>query len=94
MPLIKNYVPGLILNVSWSVFLPPNTPPEIAKWHTEQIRRALNTTQARAYFYTNFASINTPATNPAGLIHAIADLQKTWNKVAETMLKEKNNANL
>jgi len=88
VPLMKNYVPGLIIHASWSVFLPPNTPPAVTKWYTVQFKQSLDTTQARAYFYTNWATINPKAIGPAGLSNNIAVVQQQWSKSAEAVLRD------
>lgn len=84
--LARNHVPGLVIHVSWSVFLPPRTPPHIVSWYATQFQQALNTTEARAFFYSNFATINPQAQTPAGLTNTIVDLRRTWNRTAETVL--------
>jgi tripartite-type tricarboxylate transporter receptor subunit TctC len=90
VPLMKNYVPGLIIHASWAVFLPPKTPPAVAEWYAVQFKQALNTTQARAYFYTNWATINPKAMGPAGLSNNITTLRQQWNKSAEAVLRDQN----
>lgn len=88
VPLMKNYVPGLIIHASWSVFLPPKTPPAVVEWYTDQFRQALNTTQARAYFYTNWATINPKAIGPVGLSNSITGLRQQWSRSAEAVLRD------
>jgi tripartite-type tricarboxylate transporter receptor subunit TctC len=87
--LAKNHVPGLVINVSWSVFLPPRTPPHVVAWYTTQFQQALNTSEARAFFYSNFATINPKAQSSSGLANAIADLRQNWNRTAEAVLVDK-----
>lgn len=84
--LARNHVPGLVIHVSWSVFLPPRTPHHVVSWYADQFRKALNTTEARAFFYSNFATINPQAQSPAGLTTAIADLRSVWMRTAESVL--------
>lgn len=88
-PLMKQYVPGLSINASWSVFLPPGTPPDITAWYNEQFKQALTTTEARGYFYSNWASIDSNAVGSQGLVNNITLLKQQWSNIADQVLIEK-----
>ena len=88
VPLMKTYVPGLEINASWSVFLPPNTTPEITKWYVDQFQQATAKSDPKEYFRAGWAVIDPTAQGPAGLAASIYRLKKNWYRLAEETLKE------
>jgi tripartite-type tricarboxylate transporter receptor subunit TctC len=85
--LMKDYVDGLEINASWSVFLPPGTPANIVKWYADQFQKALASEQTKEYFSAGWATIDTTALGPQGLTASISKLKKTWLETARQVLK-------
>ena len=87
--LMRQYVPGLIINTSWSVFLPPGTSIDIVAWYTEQFKKSLATAEAREYFHSNWSAIDNNDVGPQGLTNHIKLLKQQWINTANMILTEK-----
>ena len=85
--LMKDHVPGFILDAAWSVFLPPGTPSEITKWYSDTFVNALKDPAAKKYYETNWAVIDKNALGQQGLTTSISDLRRTWMPISKKVLK-------
>jgi tripartite-type tricarboxylate transporter receptor subunit TctC len=87
VPAINQLVPGYNIGLHWSLFLPPGADQDIVDWYVEQITRALNTTHARAYFYTRSINIERDLGSRA-MAHKINALKKQLQPIADQIQKE------
>ena len=87
VPAINSFVPGLTLDKTLVIFLPPNTPKEIQQWYQEKYQEALDTTEARAFFYTNLLTPSKPGSEE--IARYKQQLQHRWGSIANKVLKEK-----
>ena len=86
VPLIKDFIPGLVWDSSWVVFLPPNAPQEVRNWYNKQFKTALESAAAKKYFNDNWAVIDERTITSAGLTADIVLLKKKWLPIAKTVL--------
>jgi tripartite-type tricarboxylate transporter receptor subunit TctC len=86
VPLIKDFIPGLVWDSSWVVFLPPNAPQEVRNWYNKQFKQALESAAAKKYFNDNWAVIDERTITSAGLTADIVLLKKKWLPIAKTVL--------
>lgn len=89
VPLMKQYVPRLVCNISWSVFLPPNTPSDVQAWYEEKLKQSLGSAEVKGYFYNNWSHPNTSATGSRALTNYIRELKTQWLPLANQVLIEK-----
>ena len=89
VPAIKQYVPGLDINLTWAVFLPPRTSPEIVAWYDKQFSQSLDTTQSKAYFYARSATVDVKHIGSQQLNSYNQLIKQRWSNLAKTVLTEK-----
>jgi tripartite-type tricarboxylate transporter receptor subunit TctC len=83
--LMKDHIPGFVLNATWSAFLPPNTSPDIVKWFSNAFINALNDPGTKQYYNNSWATA--PAGyGPTELNRQLVELKKTWSPVAKKVL--------
>lgn len=87
VPSISQTIPGLIINKTLAVFLPPGTDSNIQQWYQEQFQQALNNSEVKAFFYANLLTPN--SVGPTELVRYKQQLQKQWGSIANKVLKEK-----
>lgn len=86
--LMKDHVPGLAIDATWSAFLPPNTPADIVEWYRMALTKALSAPEAQRYYESSWATINKSAQGPDGLARSINALRTTWLPVANKVMSE------
>jgi len=86
--LMKDYVDGLEIEATWSIFLPPNTPKEILDWYVKEFVKSINSLDAKKYYETNWSQPSYQSLGPAGLEKEIKELRKHWLPIAQTVLKK------
>ena len=88
--MMKNYIPGLVLDANWSVFLPPNTADEIADWYQSAFLQAISVESARQYYNNNWATIDKSSQGKKNLDESIKLLRQQWIPTANKVIKEDN----
>lgn len=83
--LMKDHIPGFVLNATWSAFLPPGTNPNIVKWFNNAFVNALNDPVTNRYYNNNWA-VSPPGYGPKNLNQQITELKNTWTPVAKKVL--------
>jgi len=85
--IMKDYVPGLEIEASWSLFLPPGTNQEIADWYHAEILKAMESDEAQNYYTTAWAVTDTSTTKTSDLYHQLVRLRDEWMPTAHAVIQ-------
>lgn len=85
VPLMDTVVPGLHVYAGWGILLPKNTPPEVARWYTENFRQAILGERAQRYFKDNLMFVEQRELTPEGYKRSMLDLRSVWLPIAQKM---------
>jgi tripartite-type tricarboxylate transporter receptor subunit TctC len=78
IPLAKNFISGLNVYGCWVVALPPNTPPEIAKWYTENVVSAIKSDGYKTYMNNNLIFLDRQSLTNEGIRADLTKLKSHW----------------
>jgi tripartite-type tricarboxylate transporter receptor subunit TctC len=87
VPLMKDSVAGLNVYGCWNVALPPNTPPEIAKWYEKNFIAALKTAEYKKFMEENYIFLDPKSVGPTGVRKDMVELQKQWLPYVKSLPK-------
>ena len=63
---------------AWALVLPPNTPPEIAKWYQDAFTPALRTADIKRYYDDNLIFLDEKELTSVGFSKGIEKLRSVW----------------
>jgi len=78
VPLFKDTLPGLVLNASNSLFMPPGTPREQVEYYRGIIAPVLQSTEMQQFMEQNLQFINPTELTPEGVRRAITATKQVW----------------
>ena len=85
VPLLATIVPGIDVYAGWAIALPPNTPQDIVDWYVKTFSNAINTTEYRAWMYTNLVFVDESELTPQGFRRFIDRLRGNFMPLAKTL---------
>ena len=86
---VKDSIPGLVMGVTYSLFLPPNTPAEIANWYAAQIQLALKSTDFKKFMESSPGmTVSAESLGPENYYYSTLTMKKSWDHVAKKVLQE------
>lgn len=87
--LVKDSIPGLTMGVTYSLFLPPGTPVEIANWYATQIHLALKTPDLKKFMESSPGmTVSAESQGPENYLNSTMAMKKSWDHVAKKVLQE------
>jgi tripartite-type tricarboxylate transporter receptor subunit TctC len=85
VPLLATITPGIDVYAGWAIALPPNTPPDVVDWYVKTFGNAINTTEYRAWMYTNLVFVDESELTPPGFRRFITRLRGNFMPIAKTL---------
>ena len=87
--LVKDSIPGLTMGITYSLFLPPGTPVEIANWYARQIQLALKTPDLKKFIESSPGmTVSVEAQDPENYLNSTMAMKKSWDRIAKKVLQE------
>lgn len=88
--LMQDHVPGMTMDLPWTIFLPPNTPDNIKQWYIDQLHSAIKSTKIQELFLNNWATVDLNGQGAQGYKKYVTDVTKTWLPLSDRIFaKEK-----
>ena len=84
-PLLKDTVPGLVVNAGWVIVLPKGTPKEIVNWYVNAFVPAIRSPEAKVYFDNNLMIVNENQLGPEKAKNAMINLRDKWQPIVRKM---------
>ena len=84
-PLLKDTVPGLVVNAGWVIVLPKGTPKEIVNWYVNAFVPAIRSAEAKVYFDNNLMIVNENQLGPEKVKNAMINLRDKWQPIVRKM---------
>jgi tripartite-type tricarboxylate transporter receptor subunit TctC len=84
-PLLKDTVPGLVVNAGWVIVLPKGTPNEIVKWYADAFVPAIKSAEAKVHFDNNLMIVNESQLGPENSKRAMIKLRDKWQPIVRKM---------
>jgi tripartite-type tricarboxylate transporter receptor subunit TctC len=84
-PLLKDFVPGLVVNAGWVIVLPKETPKEIVNWYVNAFVPAIRSAEAKVYFDNNLMIVNENQLGPEKAKNAMINLRDKWQPIVRKM---------
>jgi tripartite-type tricarboxylate transporter receptor subunit TctC len=78
VPLFKDTIPGLVLNASNSLFMPPGTPREQVEYYRNLIAPVLQSSEMQQFMEQNLQFISPAELTPEGVRRAITATKQVW----------------
>lgn len=84
-PLLKDYVPGLVVNAGWVIVLPKGTSKEIVQWYVDNFVPAIKSKEAQEFFDRNLMNVNESQLGPEGSKKGMLKLREKWQPIVRKM---------
>ena len=84
-PLLKDFVPGLVVNAGWVIVLPKGTPKEIVQWYVDTFVPVIKSKEAQEFFDRNLMTVNESQLGPTGAKNGMMRLRDKWTPIVKRM---------